>query len=76
MTRSIAANYADRNIRANCVCPGAVDTGFFVTTGNRSPMQRPAQPTEIPGAISFLASDDASYITGSALMIDGGLTAI
>ena len=75
LTRSLAVNYADRNIRANCVRPGGVDTGFFASTGNKSPMQRLAQPSEISEAISFLASDEASYISGAALLIDGGLTA-
>jgi 3-oxoacyl-[acyl-carrier protein] reductase len=87
LTRSIAVNYADDGIRANCVCPGSVDTSLHVHSNpaadgvNRSkwinaPIQRRADPSEIAGAISFLASDDASFITGTALMVDGGLTAI
>jgi NAD(P)-dependent dehydrogenase (short-subunit alcohol dehydrogenase family) len=87
LTRSIAANYADDGIRANCVCPGSVETSLHVHSNlaadavNRSrwikaPMPRRADPSEIAGAISFLASDEASFITGAALMADGGLTAI
>ncbi len=94
LTRQIAVDYAERNVRANCVCPGAVRTnlGRHVredsaawTTSNpspptsitiQSPMKRAADPSEIASVVAFLASEDASFITGSAVMVDGGLTAI
>jgi NAD(P)-dependent dehydrogenase (short-subunit alcohol dehydrogenase family) len=92
LTRAIAVEYAPANIRANCVCPGAVTTDLAAhsrelrtTTAAtyqplrpqlKWPMERSADPSEIAGAVAFLASDDASFITGSALMVDGGLTAI
>lgn len=82
LTRSIAVNFAEDNIRANCICPGNVETNFVKVTSsitglpNRSPMARNAQANEIAGAIAFLASEDASYMTGAVLMVDGGLTAV
>lgn len=92
LTRAIAVEYAPANIRANCVCPGAVTTDLGVhsreletTTAAtyeplrpnlKWPMERSADPFEIAGSVAFLASDDASFITGAALMVDGGLTAI
>jgi NAD(P)-dependent dehydrogenase (short-subunit alcohol dehydrogenase family) len=87
LTRSIAVNYADDGIRANCVCPDSVETSLHVHSNlaadgvNRSkwikaPIPRRADPSEIAGAISFLASDDASFITGAVFMVDGGLIAM
>jgi NAD(P)-dependent dehydrogenase (short-subunit alcohol dehydrogenase family) len=78
-TRFLAANYADRNIRANCISPGGVETdpprpdsaGFV----NRTPMRRLATPDDLKGPIVFLASDASSYVTGHNLVVDGGYTA-
>ena len=78
------------NIRVNCICPSEVDTPmhrqYLIESSNpeatlrqmleRIPMNRVAQPEEIARAALFLASDDASYVTGIALPIDGGLTAM
>ena len=93
-TRAVAAEYADRNIRANCVCPGAVRTNLrahsqeavetaSLTGGGtpgalrvKVPMDRHADPGEIGGVVAFLCSDDASFMTGTAVMVDGGFTAI
>ena len=89
LTRSLALDYAPDNIRVNCVCPGAIDTPMLrwaasldenpdrvVEACHRlSPMGRMGRPEEIARVIAFLASDLASYITGSAIMADGGLLA-
>ena len=89
MTRSMALELAPQ-VRVNCVCPGYVDTDMvrrdYLNKAKNpelaekqvnayAPMQRMAQPDEIANAILFLASDQASYVTGSALQIDGGSTA-
>jgi NAD(P)-dependent dehydrogenase (short-subunit alcohol dehydrogenase family) len=89
-TRSIAAEYASHGVRANCVCPGRVRTNLretsrqsFVATGAPGgalrvtvPMDRSADPAEIAAVVAFLCSDDASFMTGSAVMADGGYTAV
>jgi dihydroanticapsin dehydrogenase len=78
------------NIRVNCVCPGTILTPasfrhmenagltleqFNAEEGARTFLGRAGQPREVACAILFLASDDASYITGASLIIDGGYTA-
>jgi meso-butanediol dehydrogenase / (S,S)-butanediol dehydrogenase / diacetyl reductase len=88
LTRSLAIDYARSGIRVNCVCPGWVDTGFndpqFVHDGlseediaalidRTVPMGRQGLPEEMAAAVAFLASEDASYITGQTLVVDGGL---
>jgi NAD(P)-dependent dehydrogenase (short-subunit alcohol dehydrogenase family) len=86
LTRQIAMEYAGDNIRCNTVGPGSVDGEFFQMyldgQGDASaaleavldahPMGRVAQPEEIAEAITFLISDNASFITGSNLQVDGG----
>lgn len=86
MVRQMAADYARENIRFNALCPGFVDTpfnaGFEVQMGGRAaletyvkdtiPMGRWASPQEIADGIVFLASDRSSFVTGLALVIDGG----
>lgn len=92
LTKAIAVEYVDRNIRANCVCPGLVATGLGANTvalhGKSStestahasrvrvPMERAADPSEIAAAVAFLCSDEASFLTGAAIPVDGGYTAI
>lgn len=87
LTRSLAIEWARRGIRVNCICPGFTDTQIikdmeainpdrFVERKGRIPMARAAQPMEIAKAMAFLASDDASYITGSVLNVDGGQIAL
>ncbi|MCB2136036.1 MAG: SDR family oxidoreductase [Rhodobacteraceae bacterium] len=86
MARQIAADFARHNIRCNALCPGFVDTvfnaGFEQQMGGRKvledyvantiPMGRWATPEEIADSVVFLASDQSSFITGHALVIDGG----
>jgi meso-butanediol dehydrogenase/(S,S)-butanediol dehydrogenase/diacetyl reductase len=87
LTRSAALENARHNIRVNCVCPGAIDTRApLLMAGDRAedhrrahaavtPLGRIGRAEEIAGTILFLASGDASFITGAAIVADGGLTA-
>jgi 3-oxoacyl-[acyl-carrier protein] reductase len=80
-TKSLARELGSRNIRANVVAPGYVKTALTdvlpeeataAMVGN-TPLGRVAEPREIAGAVRFLASEDASFITGDVLLVDGGL---
>jgi NAD(P)-dependent dehydrogenase (short-subunit alcohol dehydrogenase family) len=85
ITKSVALETVTSGIRVNCVAPGTTDTGmltrFTGTPENKAalvanvPMERLGHPDEIADAILFIASDKASYITGTILNVDGGLTA-
>lgn len=85
LTRSLSVDYGKYNIRVNCLCPGWIETPFnaeyFAVPGNREKaaalhaLRRVGRPEEVAQAALFLASDMASFITGSALTVDGGLTA-
>ena len=80
-TQSIAKEVASRNITVNCVAPGYVETDIVEDLPkelkqlimDRVPLGRFGQPSEIAGMVGFLASDAASYITGQAIAVDGGL---
>lgn len=83
LTRAVALESAARGVRANCVCPGliatpAVERGFLnqperrEQIGARIPMQRLGEAEEIANVVLFLASDQASYVTGAAFVADGG----
>ena len=84
-TRSLALDCAADNIRVNAVCPGLVATDMSNAAladpvdrdfwFERIPLGRAAGPEEIAAAVAFLASDDASYITGTTLVVDGGVDA-
>ena len=85
-TKSLAVDYASKGIRANAVCPGFVQTPMTqwrldvpelrAQVESTIPMGRVAQPEEIAEAIAMLASDTLVYLTGHALVVDGGATAI
>jgi len=87
LTKVTALEYARKNIRVNCILPGPIDTPFFTKVAggdadkiaafkekvlNEVPLGRFAQPEEIAQVALFLASDEASYITGAAFAADGG----
>jgi len=82
LTRSLAVQFADRNVRANCIHPGFVDTPmqaektvsqeWIAGACEYIPLGRLAQPRDIVNAALFLASDEAAYITGAELVVDGG----
>ena len=85
LTRAMAIDHASDGIRVNAICPGVTDTGATAWMRNhpsimqgfadRLPMGRMGTPAEMAAAIAFLASDDASYVTGCNFVVDGGLTA-
>jgi meso-butanediol dehydrogenase/(S,S)-butanediol dehydrogenase/diacetyl reductase len=84
-TRELAIDYATEGVRVNSICPGFVETPmtddyldqeqFYEFVRDETPMQRVAEPEEIGGIAMFLASDEASYITGTNIPVDGGWTA-
>ena len=88
LTKNIAMDYGRRGIRANAICPGFIDTPLMQAVFDMEGMDhvrrsfveahalgRCGEPHEIASAALFLASDDASFVTGSALVVDGGYTA-
>jgi len=89
MTKCMALDYAKKNIRVNCVCPGEIDTPMFRQEARSRkmpveeyrkelceyhPIGRLGVPSEVANAVLFLASDQASFITGAAFSVDGGYT--
>jgi NAD(P)-dependent dehydrogenase (short-subunit alcohol dehydrogenase family) len=83
LTKSAAIEYAEEGIRVNAVCPGYITTRMTAPTGDarrdaiiaRTPMRRFGEPSEIAEMVVWLCSDRASYVTGAAYEVDGGLTA-
>jgi meso-butanediol dehydrogenase / (S,S)-butanediol dehydrogenase / diacetyl reductase len=87
LTRSMAVDYGPRNVRVNCLCPGMIDTPMTAALRDdglqpvlewfRSQhlLGRVGRPEEVAAAALFLASDDASFVTGHALAVDGGYLA-
>ena len=91
MGKAMAADHARQGIRVNAVCPGDVETPMLIggilhrgdaaeaglkKNGAAIPMGRVGQPHEIANAVCFLASDEASFVTGTSLLVDGGNTAV
>jgi NAD(P)-dependent dehydrogenase (short-subunit alcohol dehydrogenase family) len=86
MTRAMALDHAEQNIRVNCVCPGDTDTGMlrseaqqlgaateaFLAEAADRPLRRIGKPEDIAQAVLYLASDAASFVTGATLVVDGG----
>ena len=88
LTKNMAVDYGAAGIRVNCICPGFMDTPMFrsvmdspgmaahkETYRKQHKLQRFGRAEEIAGAAYFLASDDSSFVTGHALVVDGGFTA-
>jgi NAD(P)-dependent dehydrogenase (short-subunit alcohol dehydrogenase family) len=86
LTRNMACKYGQHHVRVNVICPGtiqtplwqprlAADPDIFTKLAEMYPLERVGQPEDVAKAILFLASDDASWITGITLNVDGGLTA-
>jgi NAD(P)-dependent dehydrogenase (short-subunit alcohol dehydrogenase family) len=84
ITRSAALAFGRHGVRVNAICPGAIDTPMFAKVAAqpediiapllaRIPMGRVGQPSEVASVVSFLISDDASYVNGQALNVCGGL---
>jgi len=89
LTKAIALDYARQGVRCNCICPGWVDTPInyphaermggleevLATLPEWQPVGRQGEPEEIAAAAVYLASDESAFMTGSAFVIDGGMTA-
>jgi NAD(P)-dependent dehydrogenase (short-subunit alcohol dehydrogenase family) len=87
LTRALAIDHVTDHIRVNCICPGTVDSPWvrrlldeagepLEALVARQPLGRLGTPEEIASAVFYVASDAAAFMTGSALVIDGGLTAV
>jgi len=80
LTKATSAEYARQGIRANCICPGFIKTPMTepweaVVDIEKSPPGKYGMPEDVAGAALYLASDDAEYVTGSAIVVDGGYAA-
>lgn len=88
LTKTAALTYGPQGVRVNCICPGDVDTPLVQDYFNKAPdpktlraeisskyaLRRIASPDEVARVAAFLASDDSSFVTGSTIVVDGGLT--
>ncbi len=89
LTRSMALDFATKNLRVNCVCPGIIHTSMlerrfalepdraeaYRRTSQRPPVHYIGNPEDVAAAIAYLAADESRFVTGSALTIDGGVGA-
>ena len=85
LVRALAAEFGERGVRANVIAPGVVETpltrqikqdkAWYQAYADKSMLRRWASPSELVGAVVFLASEASSYVTGSYLLVDGGWTA-
>jgi NAD(P)-dependent dehydrogenase (short-subunit alcohol dehydrogenase family) len=86
LTRALAVEYGRKDVRINCVCPGGVETPLIAkftlpegvsqaALSRIMPLGRMGKPDEVAGTIAFLASDDAAYVNGATLVVDGGMIA-
>lgn len=90
LTRAVAAEVSKEGIRVNAICPGLIDTAFYApdyakgadpeefrtVNGARAPMGRMGKPEEIAAGVLYLACSESAYCTGTALSVDGGITAV
>jgi meso-butanediol dehydrogenase/(S,S)-butanediol dehydrogenase/diacetyl reductase len=86
LTKALAAEYGRKGVRINCLCPGGIETPMLsqwmlpegvaqAALMRIAPLGRHGQAEEVAGAIAFLASDDATYVNGATLVVDGGMIA-
>ena len=83
MTKSLAREVAPKGVTVNAICPGLLDTDMTSHLDDQArayyieqtPLQRPARPEEVSSVVRFLMSDEASYVNGAVIPVDGGLTA-
>ena len=86
MTKALAVEYGRKDVRINCVCPGGIETPIIDDFKSASwvppaqlmriaPLGRLGYPAEVAGTVAFLASDDAKYINGATIVVDGGMIA-
>ena len=86
LTKAMAIDHGPQNIRVNCICPGDTDTAMlrneaqqlgeaadkFLASAAQRPLGRMGKPEEIAQAVLYLASEASSFVTGTALVVDGG----